>query len=82
MAYVFLYNIIMAFTVSFFYIFLLLMESKALEKSTKRMAACRFLACTYTIILRTVRICDVVNLFFFLNPFCFFLNMVSVSGRR
>ena len=55
------------------------MESKALVKLSNNILACRFFAHTPSKILRIVKICEVVYLFF-QKPFWFFLNMLSILG--
>ena len=54
------------------------MESKALIKSTNINVAGSFFARTPSRILRMVNICEVVDLF--LQPFWFFLSMLSILG--
>ena len=55
------------------------MESKALVKLTNNIVACRFFECTPSRIWWIVKICEVVDLFFW-EPFWFFLSRLSILG--
>ena len=64
---------------SIYSIFSLFMESRAMDKSTKKSLVSRFFARSPSIIRRIIKICDVVDQFLW-KPFWFFQRFFSISN--